>query len=251
MILNKDNKMPKMSKRSKRHLLISKNSEGYCKIGYKDRDYFATWDDYGVETDYRTETSCSESGCYEDNICRCGTILDAKVISVDIRSIANALANNSDSIIDTYCIDRILVANHIWSEDLWDIDISDGYYGQEMDGVYLDQSLAAKCEEQIEHIRKLKENMDKIEFVLNLEYGYILEEAKNRKWSIVNIPFEKLDFGKDHYRKLDKNIVLKYKDYSLPKGICLIKGDRYRLIDGYHRCSASEKDNINIDVIVG
>jgi len=213
------------------------------------KDYFSSWAYAGVKFDYREKSSCDWYGCTDEGMCRCRVIEEAKVTSVDVNRIADQLKDKTDSVVDVYCIDRILVINKIWEVDCWEIVVCRGYYGEEIDGVYLDQTIAAECEKQIEFIRKSKTDKDKIECILNLEYGYVLEEAKNRKWSVVNVPFEKLDFRQDHYAKLDKDIVLRYKDHFLPRGICLKKGDRYRVIDGYHRCCAAEGGNI--DVIVG
>jgi hypothetical protein len=54
---------------------------------------------------------------------------------------------------------------------------------------------------------------DKIDYVLLLEYGYILEQLKGKKYSIETIDKENLDFGRDVHLKnvLHKTLVLLFR----------------------------------------
>lgn len=52
---------------------------------------------------------------------------------------------------------------------------------------------------------------------------------------------DSLIFGaKDHYQKLDRERLAAYAKYPLPKGCVIPDGERFKVIDGYHRCAAAK-----------
>jgi len=58
--------------------------------------------------------------------------------------------------------------------------------------------------------------------------------------------------NKEHYIKLDKDLVTKYKDYEFPIGVYMYNHGRYRVIDGYHRYQAfmnGKKEKCDIIVV--
>ena len=54
---------------------------------------------------------------------------------------------------------------------------------------------------------------------------------------------------KDRAKKLESDIVEKYKEYDYPRGICIKNDGGYKLIDGYHRVAAC--NNNKIKMIIG
>ena len=199
----------------------------------------------GVHIDYDRIYNCENEGCYND-MCRCGRIEDAHVIDVNI---ANIVAQYKVKGIDEYAVDRILRYNKIYIQNYWDVGVEGGYYGEEIKGVYLNPIIASKIDEQVSSVLFLKDDSLKIEELLRIEYGYLLDGLEGRTWTIEKINKNELIFGQDDYRKkLDKDAMAIYENYNLPRGIVIPKDDKYRLIDGYHRCSAG-KDNFK--VIVG
>jgi hypothetical protein len=216
---------------------------------------------YGVNCDYNTEYSCEESGCNSEGICRCGKISNPHVTDVNISLIVNGLYNSKfdksksterdnkiNSIIfgtgkeiDIYCIDRILRLYKIYDPNIWNIDICGGYYGDEIGNITLDSNIASKIEKDINQVLLLSKFRDKVRFILNNEYGYILPEIEESDYEFTTINMSDVVFGSDaHYRKIQQENLDHYYpiSYNGIRGIVVKHGDKYRIIDGYHRIYA-------------
>jgi hypothetical protein len=227
---------------------------------------------YSTNYDYNTRSNCSSHGCDEEGICRCTTLENAHVVTVNIPSIANKIYNsifdnslsskrNStiNSIlgdvskeIDIYTIDRILRINKAYESNNWEVQVCGGYYGQEIDDVILENSVAQKIEEQINEAFSILDIKSRIEYLLILEYGKTLPDLKNRQYSIETVERDSIIFGSDeHYRKVNTKNLEYYSDknYNGIRGVALVKDGKFRLIDGYHRSSTSE--NIKIQLLIG
>lgn len=219
----------------------------------------------GVEIEYDRETSCEESGC--DTICRCSRIVDSKIESIDINSIIesiyyeyfdkseqtkrdlklNSILNGIDKTIDLYTIDKILRINRIWDKENWEINISNSYYGEEVDSITLWKSVAEKIENQLDEALFIDDLSKRTEYLLNLEYGYILPELIGKNYKLETIKKEDIIFGSDgHYRKIQTEDLEHYSDknYSNIRGVVSQKDDKYKLIDGYHRCFSTKKTDV-------
>ena len=226
---------------------------------------------YNLNYDYNDYRNCDAYGCDDEGICRCGTIENAHVLTVDIPSIVNevyanhfdnSLSTKRNSIInsilggvskeiDIYTIDRILRINKAYEPTNWEVQVCGGYYGQEIDDVLLENSVAQKIEDQINEALSIIDLTPRIEYLLMLEYGSILPSLQGRQYSIETVERDSIIFGSDeHYRKVNTKSLDHYSDknYTGIRGIALVKDDRYRLIDGYHRSSTSE--NINIQLLI-
>ncbi len=226
---------------------------------------------YHTNYDYDSHRNCADHGCDEEGICRCETLENAHVVTVDIPSIVNEIYNsifdnslsskrNSaiNSIlggvskeIDIYTIDRILRINKAYEPTNWEVQVCGGYYGQEIDDVILENSVAQKIEDQINEAISIIDLTPRIEYLLVLEYGSILPALQGRQYSIETVERDSIIFGSDeHYRKVNTKSLDHYSDknYTGIRGIALVKDSRYRLIDGYHRSSTSE--NIKIQLLI-
>jgi hypothetical protein len=227
---------------------------------------------YDLEYDYNTYTNCHESYCNEEGICRCSTIEDAHVVSVNISNMVNHIYHNyfDDSLstkrnstinsilggvskeIDIYTIDRILRINKVYEPSNWEVQVCGGYYGQEIDDVILEDSIAQKIETQLDEAFSLIDLTERIEFLLMLEYGSILPELKGLNYKITEVERDSIIFGSDvHYKNVLNEDLEHYSDknYCSIRGIVISKGDKYRLIDGYHRCSKSENRLIKVLIV--
>lgn len=209
---------------------------------YLDRDFHH---DSCIEYDYETEYHCAEAGCRENNdYCRCSTIYNARVTKVHPDGLLNKIGKFDE--LTTYCVDRLLTKWKMYESGNWSVNTRGGYYGEEIDTIKFDW--ASKFEPKLIEMLALNNNK-KIEYVLQEEYGYLLDIAKEKNWKIIEVPAKNLKFGsKTHYRKLDKEIVEFYKERKneLPKAICLLKNDKFEVIDGYHRSKANDKEMIKI-----
>jgi hypothetical protein len=226
---------------------------------------------YCTDYDYDTYTSCHESYCDEEGICRCSTIQNAHVISVKIpdmvdeiyselfddslstkrNSIINTILGGVSKEIDIYTIDRILRINKVYDPSNWEVQVCGGYYGEEIDDIILEDTVALKIEDQINEALSIIDLKSRIEYLLTLEYGQILPELQGCDYSIEMVERDSIIFGSDeHYRKVNTKNLEHYSDknYTGIRGIALVKDGRFRLIDGYHRSSTSE--NIKIKLLI-
>lgn len=217
--------------------------------------------------------SCEESGCDDDGICRCYTLNEVHINYVDLVGITNEIydqifpknTNNTRDIklteilfdynpemIDKLCINRILTHHKFYSEDNWTAKWSSGYYGDEFDGIYMNYKYA-HLKSDLEKLFKLNSIRDKIEFILNLEYGYVLDELKDKEYKLQSIDVESIDFSqRQHLTKvqskdLDFYSDTKYRD--LPRGVVLWKNNKWRVIDGYHRLSSTKFPKVRVITI--
>ena len=198
---------------------------------------------YDIDYDYDR----NRDNCECDYICRCSKIENARIDSIDlikITKIFNEVFNEDEF---TEClINRILTACKLYDEDYWDLKIGSGYYGEEIDGIYINNP---EVSEWLSKLKYAKTNEEKLFIALECEYGYILDELKNKEWKFEKIDKNKLIIGqREHYKKLDKKIVENYKNYPYASGVCIIKDEGFKLIDGYHRVTANCSNEIKMIV---
>lgn len=190
----------------------------------------------GVDCEYER----NNNNCRCEDYCRCATITNAHVTSVNTKEVTQKVAEylGVTSELDVYCVNRILSSFKVYNNEAWDVRVCGGYYGEEIGGIFLKQ--AYKIEQEAQSILALKNSSEKVEAVLTLEYGYLLDILFNCRYYIKTIDRSKICYQREHYTKLDRSAVEAYKDYSLPRGIVQLQSNgRYRLIDGYHRIAAS------------
>lgn len=207
---------------------------------------------YSCEIKYDTYYQCQHgSDCCNNDYCRCGTIEDARVVEVPnmayvVEKVAEFYGLTEE--IDLYACDRLLTLHKAWDKDFYEVSVCGGYYGEEIDSVHFGNS--QKLELAFEEYCKLKQVRSKVEFLLKAEYGHLIDSVQDKTWKIKLVKKDHILFGnKDYYRKMENEVVENYKDYSLPKGICLQENDKFRIIDGYHRLSANTDEKVK--VIVG
>lgn len=206
---------------------------------------------YVVGLDYH-RTSC-DGEC--DYICRCSKIQDSRIESVNVHDVTTHIFENLDyDIKDTllfYGINRILNSYKIWEAGCWNISVGAGYYGEEIDSVSLDYNTSNKIQESINDFTKLKSTKEKIDFLLELEYGYVLDSIKScQSYTIQTLNKSDIILGQDSYRKkISKEDFYKDGNYEGIRAVVKNDGDKYRLIDGYHRVLSTDSEEIKAIVI--
>ena len=226
---------------------------------------------YMVSYDYDTIYSCEESGCNEEGICRCGHITNTYLNKVDVSAIVtniyseifdNSIYTKRNNAINSlwgiseeiqkYTIDRILRVNKIWKPQFWDINVSGGYYGQEIDEVVLIEDMVLKINSQLEMAFQIDNLSERVEYLLTIENGFILDDIKDKKYHISVIDIDDIIFSNtEHKRKVVIEELEHYSDrnYSGIRGIVKKDGIKLKLIDGYHRLSKTENKLVKVLVI--
>ena len=206
---------------------------------------------YEVEYDYeRSECTCNayENGDY----CRCTTIDHAWVESIDVKDIINKLYTKyckEPSEINEYCFDRLCTALKIYDKDYYTVESCGGYYGDEIEGVYFENE--EKLVTAFMQVLALETDIEKIKFILNFEYGYLIDKVTNSTVAyIAKVNTSLIDLPQvEYFFKLDRTVIEDYKNRKLPIAVCTECGGRYRLVDGYHRFVAN-KDRATNKIIV-
>ena len=205
------------------------------------------------ETDYdyiRSECTCN---AYEDgDYCRCTTIERAWIESINVKLVIKKLYDKyckDHSDINEYCFDRICSAFKIYDKDYYEVESCGGYYGEEIEGVYFCNE--SKIVNAYLQVLAFETDIEKIKFVLELEYGYLLEKVKNCTLAyIFPVATKTIELPQQEYFvKLDKDVIADYKNRKLPIAVCIECGGRYKLIDGYHRFVAN-KDRATNQIII-
>jgi hypothetical protein len=223
----------------------------------------------GVYVDYSYTYDCENYGCDEEGICRCGSIHNESVESVDVSLIVKKIydeffeegkaANRNNTInevlygigkdIDIYTIDRIIRSYKIWESENWDIEVEGGYYGQEVNDVRIKESIADKIEEELMTVFSLPSLKEKIEYLLKVEYGKILPEITDSNYESITIDKDDIIFGTEkHLDKVMKKDLDFYSDknYNGIRGIVKKCGDKWRVIDGYHRIFSTKWPKVKV-----
>jgi hypothetical protein len=210
-------------------------------IGHINFNYF------GIDVDVEAYHDCELYMC--DSICRCYTIESAWVENICAESVRGSILSDcrkvlkkyknklNDDMLD-YCMERIIARDKaIENPDCYHVDYGHGYYGDEINGVFLEcyHELAKNLAE----VARAKNSFEALKVILNNEYGYIHETFNNlTKCSIKEVNMQDISAGKNG-RKLDIETVKGYGNYDGPIGVCVDYGNKYRLMDGFHRHQAA------------
>lgn len=187
---------------------------------------------YFCDCDY-DRTLCSG---YCDYYCRCSKITGGKINSIYYENIYTKIAGHSKiTNIKEYCLDRIL--HKVIKLENFNIFGVPGYYGEEV-AVEFDQAdVLIKLVEDLEYYSET----EAVEFILTLEYGYVLPDTKNKNWKIKSVLVDDIDAK---YSPINQGLIEEYKkDIDLCMCLCTYDGVKYRLIDGVHRYSAIRQSN--------
>jgi hypothetical protein len=222
----------------------------------------------GVEIDYQREYNCSSYGCDSEGICRCSSIYNAEVSNINVSDIVmsiyediydNSKSTKRNNIINSlfgiekeleiYTIDRILRKSFIYDKNIWEIEIEGGYYGQEIGDVKLDDKYADKLSDKINYALSIDNFKERVEYLLTLEYNYILPELLNKNYRIVNVKKSDIVFGNDKHLKCVSEKELEFytdREYKGIRGVVLKKENKYKVIDGYHRLSKTNSKIVTV-----
>lgn len=209
-------------------------------------------DRYSNAVNYTYDSGPPYGGCTcpEYDYCRCYQITNVN-LKVNVEILINELYNNyfDDNLenedLIKYCIGRLVSLHKIYDEINFEYDIEQGYYGEEFGGIKLIN------EKFINDLLTLSgsfyETKEYIEFVLNKEYGYLLEILKDKKYKIKTIDILEIEPHDFNKHKSSECTWIN----NLPIGIYIKNGSKYRCIDGHHRLNkAYELDQNKLKVVL-
>jgi hypothetical protein len=220
-----------------------------------------------VKCDYKTSYDCDNYGC--DDICRCQKISNPVVSIVDFITMSEYIYKeiyrygestkrdeklrtilfDTDKNFDIYCIDRILRCHKIFKQEFYDIEIIQGYYGDETDSIKLKKSISSLIDKDITELLSLNKLKEKVEFILTKEYGFILPELKDKQYDINYINSDDLLFGQEKHNEKVINGLYEYysdKSYNNIRGVVIESDSKYRVIDGYHRLNNTKNKQVKV-----
>jgi len=223
----------------------------------------------GIYIAYDYVLRCETYGCDEEGICRCGIIDRKRVESTSISLLVEKIyddffmkgkaANRNNTInellygigkdIDIYTIDRILRSYKIWENENWDIEIEGGYYGEQIGDITIKEAIAEKIEAELWTVFTLPTLKEKIEYLLKVEYGKVLPELSKCSYESIVIDKDDVLFGVEkHLNKVMKKDLDFYSDknYSGFRGIVVKSGDKWRIVDGYHRIFSTKFPRVKV-----
>jgi hypothetical protein len=210
---------------------------------------------------------CSEY-CSVEGVCRQNKITDIQIQYINLHAIAekifsfihnirsqqfmrqdklSELLNGFNHRLEIYGIERLLNNAKVYDINKWTYNVANGYYGQEIDSVWLSEDTLNELEDRIFKYTSYEDIKNKIEFLLKCEYGYVLPELLNCKYRISRISISEVYFGnlKRFNQSVNKNIY-KSRNQENIMGICIRQNDVYKVIDGYNRMSQSKLKKIYI-----
>lgn len=192
-----------------------------------------------VEADYDTERNCEANGC--DSICRCNTITNIQItdihdpyLSIKEDSGKNGRwVNYKPTDIELYCIDRIKVYTGVYERDNWDIDSFRSYYGDELGPGTFNNS--DELENRVKQMIEMDDDLDKVLFVLNLEYNFTADTIKDCNTAEVITVDKKgviTRFNEDGFVRKNDTKYPRDIDTNIP--VCVVR-EELRLVDGNNR----------------
>lgn len=192
-----------------------------------------------VDADYDTERDCQANGC--DSICRCATITNIEITDIGEPSITikEDSGKNSrwvpykPSEIEKYCIDRIKVYTGVFEKDNWGICAERGYYGEELsEGTFYNEGTLV---DRIKEMLELTDDLEKVLYVLNLEYNFTADTIKDcNKAEVITVDKKGVvtRFNEQGFIRKDETGYPRDIDTSLP--ICIVR-EGLQLVDGNNR----------------
>lgn len=206
---------------------------------------------WAVDYDY-DRSACTCEAYERGDYCRCTTIEHAWIDNINVNEVIRKLYethSRTDSAIDEYCFDRICSAFKIYNKDYYEIETCGGYYGEEIDGIYLENE--EKLVRVYYGMLSLETDIEKIKYCLKLEYHYLIGSVEVANFAdIIKVSPNDIRLPQtEYFIKLESSVIEDYKDRKLPVAVCVRDEGCYRLIDGYHRYIAN-KDRDKVDIIV-
>lgn len=198
---------------------------------------------YNVDFYYDTVRGTEDYG-------RDSTITNIRPVSVSlcdiITNIFLELKSNfaqQDQHLIKYGIDRIARNFGMYDKNIFYTFTEKSYYGEVLGEVHFDNE-----KKFITTVNNFLNSEDKIEFLIDNEYGYVLDSHKNKDWKFVVTSISNLKCPqRDYFKKINQSIDYQLSP-NLPIGLYKKIGNKFEVIDGYHRLCVA-KNNSDCDEV--
>jgi hypothetical protein len=213
----------------------------------------------GFDYDYDSNVAPDHYERCANDYCRCSTIENACVTSIDYKGIAKAVINEFDIVYDKELNSRVIndiekVCKTITKDDFY-CDVCGGYYGEELDSITLDNSIILKRLEEVIDLKKARKaklnklndgrvviDSEIVKDILIKEYGYLLDDLVDADFSVIDVDTSDIVLPNREYADKVKNSDLSgYKNHRGICGVVRYDNGKYRVIDGYHRVTVNLK----------
>ncbi len=202
---------------------------------------------YLLDKEYDTEYDCESYGC--DDYCRCGTISNAHVTNTFANKVEffNSIWESSgDDLEDALAF---IYAKNNFSVDDFEVNVTGGYYGQEINGITFD-SLSINADA----FNNCSNNTERLQLVLKDEHKFLTEATERViEWEFIQVPKDTIEltnkktkseyildcksyFDRTYWDKVKNEEILRLSKLCAP--IVLPIGKGYKAIDGNHRLQA-------------
>ena len=222
-----------------------------------------------IDTTTDTEHPCPNNYCRNFGICNCLIIRDTKIRSINFNRVVDSISTqvlHPDSIVysldekinkvvygfdrdfDFYCIERICASQKLWDPKSWQVNITDGYYGQVIESVSIKEPLFTMLLERLEDLFSQKNVRERATFLLNEEYGFVSQDLVDKRWRISIVDTQDLVYpSREHFNRIQ----VSHKDQidsrrTKIQGVCKRNGNLLEVIDGHHRLKVNTESSVKI-----
>jgi hypothetical protein len=209
----------------------------------------------GIEYDYSRVEACDHDERCANDYCRCTTLENFEVIKINHLKLVEIIKDRLKNDHVLFDNDIIKICEKIKIDD-FEFNVTGGYYGEELDSITIDNSEIVKELADIFTVKgyrkvKLKQilcnsekyNSDLDAYVKKLltdEYGYVVDVLDDYKFKIVEVDTKEIVFPQKEYDNFIKvQELCDYKDIDDIYGLVRLFGNKYHVIDGYHRINAN------------
>jgi hypothetical protein len=208
---------------------------------------------------------CAAYGCDDEGICRCYVIDEVHLYDINLRKLRNFILKSIGMVrgrdlgfaivddyneMNPYCVDRIIHKYKLWTQEAWRVDWGGDYYGESVFSIGI--ANADEIEGHIWAIYTMENDIDKLKYVLNLEYGHILPEIDGSELVLDIVETKDVILSSRNRKEALYSFIEKddiYGDYDLARAVCYEKNGKFVAVDGYTRMSAN-KDVVSKIIIV-
>jgi hypothetical protein len=207
------------------------------------------------ECDYDVFRNCNDPNNNCD-ICRCARLHNVSVtnsttginnLKIQVETTTKNRKTRwkpyKPSLIERYCLDRILRHFKVWDPSQYDVEVVNGYYGEEIGSITHNRH--SDIVKEVEFLLNLPHDIDRVKHVLQLEYQFMLDVVlQATSVTAEKVRVDSMTMNTDYAARLKKHSEHDYRVELVPMGVVVPNSNgTMRLIDGYHRLALLHKTN--------